>query len=140
VRPRRRKAFEQPDGKRDRFQVDQRRGRGWDGLQRRRQARVRVQQGSVLRHSDSEDVQNHDAPVQTYDGRAALQYSRPGRKVEDAQRLHSDSAVFRRRQDSWHVQHQQRAPSSCSATVAVCGGGSAARLQAHSGGGATSQR
>jgi len=62
-----------------------------------------------LRHSDSEDEQNHDAPVQTYDGRAVLQYSRPGQKEEVDQRLHSDSAVFRRRQNSWHVQHQQRA-------------------------------
>jgi len=99
----------QPDGQQDRFQADQRRGRGWEGQQRRRQARVRVQQGSELRHSDMEDLEDFEALVQSYDGRAVLQYSRPGRTLVAAQRLHSDNAVFRRRQASWDVQNQQRA-------------------------------
>ena len=62
VRSRRRKAFEQTDGQRDRFQADQRRGRGWEG-QQRRQARVTVQQGSELWYSDMENLEEFEAPV-----------------------------------------------------------------------------
>jgi len=108
VRQRRRKAFEQPDGQRDRFQADQRRERGWEG-QQRRQARIRVQQGSKLWCNDREDLEDCEASVQSFDGRAVIQYSRPGRTRVAAQRFRPESAGIQRRQASWNFQNQQRA-------------------------------
>jgi len=108
VRSRRRKALEQTDGQRDRFQEDQWRGRGWE-VQQRRQSRARVQPGSELRYSDMEDLEEFEASVQSYDGRAVLQYSRPGRDRVAAQRPQPEHAGFRRRHASRDVQNQQRA-------------------------------
>ena len=108
VRPRRRKALEQPDGQRDRFQLYNWRGRGWEG-QQQRQARVRVQPGSEL-YNDMEDLEEFEPPVQSYDGRAVIQYSRPGRSRVH-QRLQPAITGFRRRQASRAVQNQQRACS-----------------------------
>jgi len=108
---RRRKAFERIDGKRDRFQVVERRGRGWERQQRRR-TRDTVQQGSELGYSDMENLEDFEAPVQSYDGRVVLQYSRPGRVREDAQHGQSDSAGVERRQHFWGGRNQQRAPPS----------------------------
>ena len=100
MRPRRRKALEHSDGQRDRFQADQWRGRGWEG-QQRRQTRVRVQLGSELRHSDMEDWEDSEVPVQSYDGRTVLHYSRPGRLQVGAQRFRSEAAGSRRHQVTW---------------------------------------
>ena len=105
MRPRRRKAFEQADGQRDRFQEVQRRGIGWEDHQRR-QSRVRVQYGSDLRFSDMEDLDEFDAPVQTYDGRATLQYSRPGRTRKETHRHMAAPSDYRRRSFSKEF-HQQ---------------------------------
>ena len=77
ARPRRRKVLEQAVGQRDRFQAVQRRGRGWEDHQRRR-SRVNVQRGSELRYSDVENLTEFEPPVQTYDRKTTLQYSRSG--------------------------------------------------------------
>jgi len=109
VRPRRRKAFEQSDGQRDRFHEGYRRGRGWVDHHRRR-SRVRVQPGADLRLSDAEDSEFFEPPVQSYDGRAVLQYSRPGRST--GQRFRAGTAVHQRRLSSRELHHHKRARSA----------------------------
>jgi len=97
VRRRRRKEFEQADGKRDRIQEAHRRGRRWEDFQRRRST-VRVTDGSELRFSDMEDLDPFDVPVQTFDGNAALHY-KTGRIGLDGRR-HSGEAYRRHARES----------------------------------------
>jgi len=102
VRSRRRKAFEQSDEQRDNFHTVQRRGRGWEDYHSR-QSRVRVQQGSDF--SDRDDLDAFDEPAQTYDDRAALQYSNPCRTGREARRFRYATPAYRRRS----LEAQQRA-------------------------------
>ena len=97
VRRRRRKEFEQADGKRDRIQEAHRRGRRWEDFQRRRST-VRVTDGSELRFSDMEDFDPFDVLVQTFDGNAALHY-KTGRSGLDGRR-HSGEAYRRHARES----------------------------------------
>ena len=94
ARPRRRKAFEQSDGQRENFQAVQRRGRGREDHQRQK-SRVRVQQGSDFWFSDMDDSDAFDVPVQTFDGRAALQYLRPGRTGREIRHYRTTAAAAR---------------------------------------------
>jgi len=96
VRPRRRKVFEQADGQRDRFREFQRRGRGWE-VQQRRQSGSRVQLGYDRRYSDMEDSDAFEAPVQSYDGRAILQYSKPERSKKATRWQSVSDSEHRRR-------------------------------------------
>jgi len=125
VRPRRRKAFEQADGQRDRFQEVRRRGIGWEDHQRR-QSRVRVQYGSDMRFSDMEDLDEFDTPVQTYDGRVALQYSRPGRTGKETHRHMAAPSDYYRRSFSKEFHQQLSARYNFSSSFTAKGGTPAA--------------
>ena len=105
MRPRRRKVFEQADGQRDRFREFQRRGRGWEVHQRRRSG-FRVQQDSDRHYSDMEDSDAFEAPVQTYDGRAILQYSKPERYRKDTRWQSASDSGHRRRAASRGLHHR----------------------------------
>ena len=108
ARPRRRKVFEQADGQWDRFHAVQRRARGWAVHQRRR-SRSRVHLGSDLRYSDVENLAEFEPPVQTFDRKAVLQYSRSGRTRERMQRLRAEPDGYRTETSSREQQLQRRA-------------------------------
>lgn len=78
VRPRRGKAQEQVDGRRDRRWEDQRHGGFRE--QRQGQSRVRIRYGSSTGF-DSEDDGGFCERVLSHDGKVVIQYSRPGRPV-----------------------------------------------------------
>jgi len=82
TRPRRRKALQQVEDRRDRFREEQRHG----GSRRHGQSRVMDQFGSIDWDFDSEDSEAFCDKVLTHDGRVVLQYSRPGRYDGDGVR------------------------------------------------------
>ena len=107
VRPRRRKVFEQADGQRDSFRAIQRRGRGWD-RQQRRQSGSRFLQVSERRFSDMEDS-SQEASVQSYDRRAFLQYTKPGRSRQEARWQPPSESGYNRRVGSRGRHNRQSA-------------------------------
>jgi len=82
ARPRRRKALQQVEDRRDRLREEQRHG----GSRRHGQSRVRDLCGSTDWDSDTEDPDAFCDKVLTHDGRVVLQYSRPGRYDGDGVR------------------------------------------------------
>jgi len=101
VRPRRGKAPEQVDDRRDRLRQDQRHG----GSRRYGQSRVRSRHGSVWEDYDSEDSRDFCEPILSNDGRIIMQYSR--KAGMDSATRHSRGRSQARRSDS-HRWNQSR--------------------------------
>ena len=104
VRPRRRKVFEQADGQRDRFLAVQRRGEGW-GDHQRQWSRSRVHTGSDWGFGNEERL-----PSQTFDRKAALQYSKSGSKWGRQQRRRAEPEGYSTVAVSRDQQIQRRRP------------------------------
>ena len=101
VRPRRGKAPEQVDDRRDRLRQDQRHG----GSRRHGQSRVRSRHSSVWEDYDSEDSRDFCEPILSSNGRIIMQYSR--KAGIDGATCHSGGRSQAGRSDSRRRNHNR---------------------------------